>query len=366
MQGTLGLPAGGQTQPQQPDQLEQLREQLVQRIADQMSGPEPTPPQYQPAQVSPQQGFAMARNPQLAGMLNQNIQAPAQAQFQQQQAAFEQAMSGRQQAATLGAGMVNAQTRGMGSSLGGRPALGTIEIDGVRTLVNVVRAPDGTASIQPLGPSPWTPGNVPAVPGVSPPMTYPRRGSEPGPATPVRGAVTPPAPAETEKDYRKNQAFIAGSNHLRESFRKLKAATAGRSGLGNVIGQELGEFKYGGAIPYSNPNAAFENELRTTLDTMIVAITGLSFPEQAFRRYRSELPVATDSEQQAMDKIDNVVRKFLAEQKSMEGTYPKVGGGQAQGASGQYSGVTLRESDFANANPGERERFLAGGGRIEP
>ena len=316
-------------QPQQPQTQQgsnDLYDLLAQRIAESLSGPMPQAPQMPQQQpLNPTAAFAAARNPQFAPMLNQQAQAPEMARYGQQQAAFEQAMSGREKALSAGTSLVGAQYRMSG--LGGRPALGTIEIDGVRTLVNVVRAPDGTATIQPLGPAPWSPGNIPGVPGVSPQMTFPRGGSVPGAATPVPGAPTPPAPPSVEEDFRKNKAFIDGSNHLREAFRTLKQATAGRSGFGNVVGQELGEFKYGGAIPYSAANNAFESELRTTLDTMIVAITGLSFPELAFRRYRSELPVATDSEQQAMQKIDNVVRKFINEQKTMKETYPAVGGG---------------------------------------
>jgi len=102
--------AGG-TSPQQPNQMDDLREQLIQAITDHLHGGNPQAPQYQPAQVTPQQGFAMARNPQLAPMLNQNIQAPAQAQFQQQQAAFEAAMQRRHQALQAGTSLVNAQQR---------------------------------------------------------------------------------------------------------------------------------------------------------------------------------------------------------------------------------------------------------------
>ena len=327
--------AGGTGQQPQQQQGVDLYDLLATEIAKTMQQPQPQAPmpaQQQP--LSPTSAFAAARNPQFAPHLINQAQAPEQARFAQQQAAFEQAMSGRQNAMSAGVSMVNSQNRAYGQ--GGRPALAILEMDDpdnpgkkVRNTVNVIRDLDGTARIQVLGATPWTPGNVPAVPGASPQMTFPRGSSTPGAATPVPGAPVPPAPPSVEEDYRKNQAFIDGSNHLREAFRELKGSTAGRSGLGNVIGQELGEFKYGGAIPYSAPNAKFESELRTTLDTMIVAITGLSFPENAFRRYRSELPVATDSEDQAMQKIDNVVRKFIAEQKSMKQTYPAVGGGAA-------------------------------------
>jgi hypothetical protein len=359
--------AGGTGKPQTPDQLEHLREMLIPHIIKHLSGPEPTPPQYQPQALTPFQGYAQARNPQMAGQLEQAYQAPAQAQYAQQQEAFKAAMEGRQQAAQLGATMINAQTRSSMSGVGGRPAMATIiDENGRRISVNVHRGPDGRiAGVEEIGPSPWAPQAIPAVPGVAPPQIYQRGVGEGAVAQNIPGAVTPPAPAAVEEDFRKNAAFIKGSDHLRQAFRELKAQTANRGPLGQAIGQELGEFKYGGAVPYSSPNAKFEAELRTTLDTMIVAVTGLSFPEQAFRRYRSELPVATDSEDQAMTKIDNVVRKFLSEQGSMKQTYPAVGGG-APATSGQYSGMVLHESDFATAKPGERARFIAGGGKVEP
>lgn len=356
--------AGAGGTGQQPKQQTDLYDLLASEIAKSLGAEQPqapAPPQQQP--LSPASAFAAARNPQFAPMLNQAAQAPEQARYASQQAAFEAAMSGRERAMQTGASLVGSQMRMSGQ--GGRPALGTIEIDGVRTLVNVIRDPDGTARIQQLGPAPWTPGNIPAVPGVSPQMTFARGGSQPGAATPVPGAPTPPAPASVEEDYRKNQAFIDGSNHLRESFRALKAQVGDRGPVMGAIGQELGEFKYGGAIPFSSPNAKFENELRTTLDTMIVAITGLSFPEQAFRRYRSELPVATDSEEQAMQKIDNVVRKFVAEQRSIKQSYPAVGG---ERSGGTFTGRSLPASSFnrlpADRRDAERQRFIAGGGTV--
>jgi len=155
--------AGG-TAPKKQDDIEALREALIPELMKHLGGQAPTPPQYQPAPISPMQGYAMARNPQAAGLINQTIQAPAQAQFAQQQAAFEAAMGQRQQATGLAAGLINAQTRQSG--YGGRPALATI-IDedgsltgtkGKRITANVSRGPDGRiSSIEEVGPTPWAP-----------------------------------------------------------------------------------------------------------------------------------------------------------------------------------------------------------------
>lgn len=93
----------------QNDQLEQIREALVGAIRQHLTGPQPTPPQYQPQTLTPLQGFAEARNPQLAGQIEQGIQAPGQARYAQQQAAFEAAMQGRHEAMTGGLGLLNLQ-----------------------------------------------------------------------------------------------------------------------------------------------------------------------------------------------------------------------------------------------------------------
>jgi hypothetical protein len=347
--------AGGTGQPQpQPQQGGgvDLYDLLATEIARSLNAPQPqapAPPQQQP--LDPASAFAAARNPQFAPHLIQRAQAPEAARYAQQQAAFEAAMSGKQQALQSGTSLVNARSRAGG--IGGRPALATIiDEQGNRISVNVHRGPDGRiAGIEEIGPSPWAPAILPAIPGVNPAQVYPK-GVGGATATDIPGAVTPPPPAPVTEDYRKNAAFIQGTNHLRQAFRELKANTGTRGPIAGAIGQELGEFKYGGAIPYSAPNAKFESELRTTLDTMIVAITGLSFPEQAFRRYRAELPVATDSEEQAMQKIDNVVRKFLSEQRSIEQTYPTVGGGQATSQSESIVDKALRlAEERRRANP---------------
>lgn len=340
-------PSQGQAaEPQAPNQIDQLREALVQRLVNEFNKPEPVAPTYQPQQLTPFQGFAQARNPQLAGQLEQSYQAPAQARFQQQQAAFEQAMGNRQGATTAAAGLVGAQLRNHNRPLRFSPR----REDRNGQAYDVMDVYDSQTGeligTQDRGPTGAVPFIQPAVPGVSGPTRIPRVGP-PGPV----GGVVPPAPPGQEEDFRKNAAFIAGSDHLRQAFRKLKAETGGRGFIANVAGQELGETKYGGAIGFSAPNAAFENELRTTLDTMIVAVTGLSFPEEAFKRYRSELPVSTDSEEQAMEKIDNVVRKFIAEQKTLKQTYPAIGGGQAAQAAEKSEAQKLL--DMYNAQKGQ-------------
>jgi hypothetical protein len=324
----MPAPTRGES-PQADPRQSSLVDQLTEYVLAQLKQPQPAPPQpAQPQALTPSAALATARNPQFANQLYGMAQAPEQARFSGQQAAFEQAMAGRKEAFGL-AGPLLQYEKATGSGLG-RGALAIIEEGGVRRTVNVTRDATGRiVDVQEVGPTPWTPGNIPGIPGVSPPMTFPRRGSAPGAAAPIPGAPTPPAPPSQEEDYRKNAVFIQGANHLRQAFRELKSATADSGIVSNIVGQEAGETKYGGVLaPAYNK---FESELRTTLDTMIVAVTGLSFPEQAFRRYRSELPVATDTEQQAMQKIDNVVRKFIAEVGIQRKTYPGIGGGEPGG-----------------------------------
>lgn len=92
--------AAGSATPGTPDkdQIEQMREALLRHFIDKIHGPEPTPPLYQSQQLSPFQAYAQARNPQMAGVLEQQYQAPAQARYAQQQAAFEAAIAGRKTA----------------------------------------------------------------------------------------------------------------------------------------------------------------------------------------------------------------------------------------------------------------------------
>lgn len=98
------------TQPDQPktDEIEKMRSLLTKHFTDVLSGPEPQAPLYQPAALTPVQSYAQARNPALAGQLESAYQAPGQARYAQQQAAFEQAMDTRKQALGGAVSMVNA------------------------------------------------------------------------------------------------------------------------------------------------------------------------------------------------------------------------------------------------------------------
>jgi hypothetical protein len=110
-----------QGQPQQPDHLDALAEVMakldpavVQHILGTLNAPSPvapTPPAF--TGLSPLKAAAAAMNPQFAPTLINQQMAPEQARFQQQQAAFEQAMQGKREALTAGASIYNTGQKAM-------------------------------------------------------------------------------------------------------------------------------------------------------------------------------------------------------------------------------------------------------------
>lgn len=102
---------GGAPAPQQPSDIEGVRKQLFDFIKQQLNAPTPQAPQYQQTPLTPTQGFALARNPQAAGQMMQYQQAPAQANYMQQQAAFEGAMAGRHQALQTGTALLGQEQK---------------------------------------------------------------------------------------------------------------------------------------------------------------------------------------------------------------------------------------------------------------
>lgn len=306
---------------------DRLLDELTKAIYDAMFGQnQPMPPRYQPATLSPAQGYAIARNPQLGSLINQQAQAPGQALYQQQVDAFTNAMDMRKFGIQQGVSLANTQQR---VSAMGRPLrfVNGTTVDEMGQSVDYTDVYDArTAEYlgrQDRGQHAYSPQILPGIPGNMPPQMV-NRNAPGGQATNIPGASIPPAPPSVSEDWRKNQAYLSGVQSLRQAFRTLKQKTQGSNVLGRVYGQEAGESKYGGILaPVYN---AFESQLRSTLNTMIVAITGLSFPEAAFKRYRSELPLATDTEDQAMAKIDNVLRRVISEQQTIGNQYPAVGG----------------------------------------
>lgn len=312
-----------------------LLDELARAISQQIGGPQPQAPVYQPAQFSNQQGFAIARNPQLGGMIANQVQAPGKALYESQVNAFTEAMQNRRNAMSVGGAMVNAQTRAAGVQRALRLVPTTVVINGVNQRVvdaydpmtgeHVGREMQGEAAYSPT-----------VGPGVNPDTgqptmyTYPK--SAGGTAFPQVGPggqpIGIPPPAGITNDYNANAAFVQASGALKTAWAKLRDATKGQNVGEKMLGQTVGEMKFGGVFA---PNYnAFEQTVKATLNAYIMSVTGLSFPESAYVRHRSELPLASDTDEQAAAKIENVLRRTLAEMGMQQGAYPGMGQQQGQ------------------------------------
>lgn len=106
--GAGGAPQPSPTPAGNDPKMDKLRSQLADFFTGALGQPEPKAPMYQPQALTPLQGYAQARNPQLAGQLEQSYQAPSQAMYAQQQAEFEKAMDTRKMALGGAVSMVNA------------------------------------------------------------------------------------------------------------------------------------------------------------------------------------------------------------------------------------------------------------------
>lgn len=330
-----------------PDFLRALTERIMQTL----NQPEPRAPQPpQPQALDPVSAYAVARNPQTLDYFSDMANAPAANQYKAAQSAFEEAMQGRRNALTAGVSLANTQTRATAS--GNRP-LRLIPRNVVRNGVNVgiteifdpvtgEKLGESEAGEMAYAPT-IDPGIDPAT-GRPTMMRYPKNIG--GTAFPVQDAggrnVGAVPPAGIQNDYMQNAAFVQSSQALKAAWSRFKQKTSGATLLGRIAGQEAGESKYGTVI--APAYAEFESTVKATLNAYIRSVTGLSFPEAAYQRHRSELPIATDSDEQAALKIDNVLRATLAEMGYQGSMYPGLGaGGPVGGAPGARTGPTADE-----------------------
>src|SRR3990172_1631569 len=98
-------------QEKKPAPKNALLEALTDYYLRTLQAPMPTPPPHPPAQMTPLQAVAAARNPQFAPMIQQQAAAPGIAQYGQEQMAFEQAMGARTEALRGAGGLAEAQMR---------------------------------------------------------------------------------------------------------------------------------------------------------------------------------------------------------------------------------------------------------------
>lgn len=285
-----------------------LVDRLTEYVMQQLSQPQPQAPGFQP--LTPTAAVAAARNPQHAGTIIGAAQQPAQA-------AFEAQMAGRKEAMGLAGPLLQYEKATAGGGLG-RGALAIIEEGGVRRTVNVTRDATGRiVDIQEVGPTPWTPGNVPAVPGVSPQMTFPRRGSVPGAATPVAGAPTPPPPAGVSEAAVKQQSLRAIAESARESsisYAQTSSAPA------RIATQVAGSMPLVGGLArtitgYVAPEAELTNtQLGRVSDALLRLKSGAQINESEYARLTQLLPKLGD----APDVIAGKWAQFFAELNAIE------------------------------------------------
>lgn len=350
--------AGGTGPQQQPNQLDDLREQLVQAITQQLHGGEPTPPQYQPAQVSPQQGFAMARNPQLAGMLNQNIQAPAQAQYAQQQAAFEQAMSGRQNAIGAGVSLLGSQARS------NRPMIKEyIEvIDGKRMRIrDTLDASGNTVRQEVLGEAPESMAMLASPEGYFP--TSRQTGQAKGPVqSPGGGTVYPPPPAGVVSSVAASTATLGGLDDIWRAYQEIHEKTAGEGGYLDIarqrVGTFVGETRLGGAL--APEYAKYTSSRRASLNAYIKGQTGAQFSVKELERYDTQYPEPWDPPEIARSKIDELRQRALNDMQAKLRVFPGAAGAAPQGAAPQSESIVDKALRLAE------ERRNQGGQRANP
>lgn len=350
--------AGG-TAPKKQDDIEALREALIPELMKHLGGEVPTAPQYQPAPISPMQGYAMARNPQQAGLINQTIQAPAQAQFAQQQAAFEQAMGQRQQATGLAAGLVNAQTRTSGG-VGSRSIKSEVNRDVNGTTHKFVQFFDPQTN-ELLGEHDLGPvGYAPAM--LASPEGYQRAPKTGGAATPVLGQsgqpIYPPPPAGVVTSVAAGTATLGGLEDLRQAYKDIRSKTEGQWTAGQVVRQYAGESRLGGALApdYANYTAS----RRAALNAYIKGQTGAQFSVKELQRYEAQYPEPWDPEDVADNKINVLEQRALADMQAKLRAFPGASGAAPQ----QAAPKRIKRSNFNQLSPDEQQRALRDGVQV--
>lgn len=155
--------------------------------------------------------------------------------------------------------------------------------------------------------------------------------------------------------------------------------TAGANLLSRGMGAELGLSGLASAI---DQHAVVHERDREALATMLAfPLTGSRRSVEGARKSLLDIiPHYTDPpevwavfEKQMRQIINNARRMPWGEQpNTSQDAYSAMldalvaAAPGARPPTGAYSGITLPESAFDNANPGERDRFISGGGKVEP
>jgi hypothetical protein len=308
--------------------------------------------------LNPTAAFAAARNPQFAPMLNQQAQAPEMARYGQQQAAFEAAMSGRQQAMQTGASLVGGQNR---MTRANRPQLRMVQtVDAQGNPVTVPMEYDpATGTLSPM--------ETTAGQGQFPKFVPPRTLSSPtgfqnmdpvtGKTTPVTtqgGApVYPQPPAGVVSDIAAGTANLQGLEALRSAYQKIRSETTDSWDATKVVGTMAGETRLGGMLA---PNyASYTASRRASLNAYIKSVTGAQFSVAELQRYEGQYPEPWDDEALAEQKIQALSQRAIADMQAKMRAFPGSAGAGPQVSAPQSESIVDKALRLAEerrrANP---------------
>lgn len=316
-------------------------EALAHAITEALHGPAPTaptPPSFQG--LSPLAAAAGAMNPQQIPTLINKQMGPAQAQFQQQQAAFEQAMLGRREALQSGTALAAAGIRadattdaaGMRSSPSGKGQLKQIFDRKTGKSYWQEMLPDGQGGFTPgdiLGEAAPSYGVLPGIDtatGQAGNFPYNKRApGEIGAAmkAPGGGVIQPMPPEGFVQQAGGAQATLAGLSDFKGIFDRADTAAHSNNIAVRTMRDWVGRTRYGGAI--APDVAGYTAEVRRILFPYVKSITGAAFPESELVRYEQQFPVpGFDSPELAQQKLDSLARQIAVDMKAKYGVAGRV------------------------------------------
>lgn len=320
---------------------DQLLEQLAHAITEALHGPAPTaptPPSFQG--LSPIAAAAGAMNPQQIPTLINKQMGPAQAQYQQQQAAFEQAMAGRNQALQSGTSLAAAgiradtslQTAGMRASPSGKGQLKQIFDRKTGKSYWQEMLPDGQGGFIPgdiLGEAAPSYGVLPGIDTkTGQAANFPYNKRDPGEIgapmkAPGGGVIQPMPPEGFVQQAGGAQATLAGLSDFRGIFDRADSASRQHGLVVRTMRDWIGRQRLGGAI--APDVAGYTAEVRRILFPYVKSITGAAFPESELVRYEQQFPVpGFDSPDLAQQKLDSLARQIAADMKAKYGVAGRV------------------------------------------
>lgn len=297
-----GAGGTGQQPKQQPDLYDMLAAEIAKSLgAEQPQAP--APPQQQP--LSPASAFAAARNPQFAPMLNQQAQAPEQARYASQQAAFEAAMSGRQNAMQAGVGLVRSQPDGLD-----RARLDEL----IRHNQAMENKPPNMAFLS-------TPEGFVAANRRTAEVSQPLR-------RPDGSIAYPQPPAGVVSDISAGTANLQGLDNLRAAYQRIRSETQNDWNATKVVGTIAGETRLGGML--APKYAEYTAARRASLNAYIKSVTGAQFSVAELQRYEGQYPEPWDDEVLAEQKIETLKQRSVADMQAKMRAFPAASGAAPQ------------------------------------